>query len=338
MKINIKQVMTMFDVVALGELLIDFTPAGKSEAGQPLFEVNPGGAPANVLAAFAKFGGRGAFLGMVGNDRFGLFLRETLKNSNIDVTGLKYSKEVNTTLAFVHLDRRGDRSFSFYRNPGADLMLAEQDLDYEIIKNSRIFHFGSISMTDEPARSATLAAVKFAKVNHKLISYDPNYRPLLWKNVEQAKATIELGLKYADILKISDSELELLTGNNDLEQGSALLFNRGIKLVLVTLGAKGCFYRYQGGVCRLPTYAVKTVDTTGAGDAFLGAVLYYLSANTNTGTEINGIKPRQLEQMIDFANAAGALATTKKGAIPALPGFSEVEQCRKQAEKYQLNP
>jgi fructokinase len=325
----------MFDVVALGELLIDFTPVGKFEAERRLFEENPGGAPANVLAALAKLGMRGAFLGMVGNDQFGVFLKETLKKNNIDVTGLKYSPDVNTTLAFVHLDRHGDRSFSFYRNPGADMLFEKRDIDYEIIRNSKIFHFGSISMTDEPARSATLAAVEFAKANQKMISYDPNYRPLLWRNVEQAKTTIQLGLKYADIIKVSESELELITGSSDLEKGAAILFNQGIKLVLVTLGSKGCFYRYQGGSCKLPAYDVKVVDTTGAGDAFLGAILYHLS--TNTMKEISQFQPQQLEGIIDFANAAGALATTQKGAIPAMPSLAEVEQCMKQVRKYKLN-
>lgn len=321
----------MFDVVALGEVLIDFTPMGLSQAGNELFERNPGGAPANVLAAVKKLGKKSAFIGMVGKDQFGIFLKDILEGSGIDVSGLKFSEDVNTTLAFVHLDSKGDRSFSFYRNPGADMMISEKDLDFELIKNTKVFHFGSISLTHEPARSATLAAVKFAKDNGTIISYDPNLRPPLWKNLEDAKEKIILGLKYADILKISEEELEFITGSKDLEEGSLILSEMGIKVVLVTLGPKGCFYRYNGGTGRLNTYDTKVIDTTGAGDGFFGGVLYKLS---ELGlNDIDKLPKAEFEKVIDFGNAVGALATTKKGAIPAMPTIDEVKKCQDSVPK-----
>lgn len=314
----------MFDLVALGELLIDFTPAGTSPAGKPLFEQNPGGAPANVLAAVVKLGKQGAFMGMVGNDQFGVFLRDTLRVNGIETRGLKSSNTVNTTLAFVHLAPDGDRSFSFYRKPGADMMISIDELDFELIREAKIFHFGSISLTDEPARGATYAAAKFAKENGSLISYDPNYRPLLWPDQAAAVAMMKSGLPYADIVKVSGEELELLTGTSDIAQGAALLFETGISVVLVTLGADGCYYKYAGGEGHISGYTVQAVDTTGAGDAFLGGVLYWLSGLTLA--EIQSIRPDKFQQIIRFANAAGALTTTKKGAIPALPALEAVRQ------------
>lgn len=321
----------MFDVAALGELLIDFTPAGLSDKGSDLFEKNPGGAPANVLAAVSKLKGSTAFIGMVGNDQFGFFLRDVLKSNDIDVSGLRFSNEANTTLAFVHLDRDGDRSFSFYRNPGADMMLDKSDVDYEIIKRSKIFHFGSISLTHEPSRRATLSAAKFAKENSVIVSYDPNYRPPLWKSPEDAKEKIVLGLKYADILKISKEELKLITGIDDLEEGSDILYKMGISIVLVTLGPHGCFYRYRGGYGEVGTYDVKVVDTTGAGDAFLGGFLYRLSGRSLH--DISKLRNEEFQDIVSFGNAVGALSTTKNGAIPAMPTLEEIKLCRSQISR-----
>lgn len=315
----------MYDVAAIGELLIDFTPAGRSEAGQVLFEQSPGGAPANVLAAVAKLGKKAAFLGMVGNDQFGAFLRDVLQKNNIETTGLKISSDVHTTLAFVYLDSHGDRSFSFYRNPGADLMITEMDLEYRLIQNAKTFHFGSLSLTDEPARSATLAAVKFAKEQGLLISYDPNFRPTLWKSKETARERIVSMLQYADLLKVSEEEMELITGTGDLEKGSAALYDRGINAVLVTLGPQGCYYRYRGGFGRLPACQVKAVDTTGAGDAFVGGVLYWLSGLSKR--EIDRLSQEEFERILAFSNAMGALAATRKGAITAMPSLDEVQRC-----------
>lgn len=314
----------MLDIIALGELLIDFTPAGFSSDGNILFERNPGGAPANVLAALSKLGGRGAFIGKVGDDQFGYFLKGVLETNNIGIQGLKFSKEVNTTLAFVHLDEKGDRSFSFYRKPGADTTLTVDELELDVIKDAKIFHFGSLSMTDEPARSATIRAVDYARQNRKIISYDPNWRPPLWRSDEEAKKGMSLGLKYADILKVSEEELEFLTGEKDLNKGSRQLFEMGIRLIVVTLGAKGCYYRCKAGTGCMSTYDTKVVDTTGAGDAFLGGFLYHIS---KLECPLNEVSKKQVEEIVNFSNAVGALCASKKGAIPAMPFFNEVSNC-----------
>ena len=313
----------MVDVVALGELLIDFTPAGKSEAGNVLFERNPGGAPANVLTALTKLGGKGAFIGKVGNDQFGHYLKSVLDENRIESNGLSFSNEVNTTLAFVHLKDDGDRSFSFYRKPGADIMLEEKDLDFSIIDGAKVFHFGSLSLTNEPSKSATLKAVKYAKEKGLIISYDPNYRAPLWENDIVAKQGMELGLEYADILKVSESELEFLTGEKDLEQGSIKLYNMGIKLIIVTLGPEGCYYRYKKGTGKLSAYEINAIDTTGSGDAFLGSFLYQI---TRLNCPIDMIEKDKLEEMLEFANAVGGLCATKMGAIPAMPDIIEVQE------------
>lgn len=313
----------MLNVVALGELLIDFTPV-KLTALKYAFEQNPGGAPANVLAMIAKSGKRAAFLGMVGNDQFGHFLKKILIENGIDVTGLKFSSEVNTTLAFVHIDHTGDRSFSFYRNPGADMMLSHSDVDYNVIKQAKVFHFGSISMTHEPVRSATLAACKFAKDNGLIISYDPNYRAPLWVNIQQAKQGIVCGLEFADILKISEEELELITGTRELASGASMLFHQGIKVVLITLGAQGCYYKYPGGEGKVASYVINAIDTTGAGDAFLGAFLYRVCDMKID--DICQLSTEDFEEILQFSNGAGALATTKTGAIPALPSLDEIAE------------
>lgn len=314
----------MLDLLALGELLIDFTPAGVSENGNRLFEENPGGAPANVLRAIAKWGKTAGFIGMVGKDRFGYFLKDLLQKNEIDISGLKFSETANTTLAFVHLDSDGERSFSFYRNPGADMMLTPDDLDYGLIKRSKIFHFGAVSMTAEPSRSATLAAAKAAKKYGLIVSFDPNYRPLLWSSIEEAKNVIKSGLEYTNILKVSGEELELITGTNNLAKGSAILYDQGISVVLITLGPEGCYYRYQGGTGKLPAYEVKVVDTTGAGDAFLSGVLYRFSELSLS--EIERLDYDKFQKIVTFANAMGALATTKKGAVTALPSLELVKR------------
>ncbi len=257
----------MLDVVALGELLIDFTSSGFSERGSELFEKNPGGAPANVLVSVSKLGKRTSFIGKTGNDCFGAFLRDALLAEGVDTEGMVFSDSVNTTLAFVHLNKKGDRSFSFYRNPGADMMLTEEEIRFELIDKARIFHFGSVSMTNEPARNATLKAAEYAKGAGILVSYDPNLRMQLWKNSDEARAAIEGGLKYADLLKISEGEMLFLTGEADPDKGFDYLLRKyGISLILVTLGKKGSFYRLEGHTGHAFAYNVKTIDTTGAGD------------------------------------------------------------------------
>jgi fructokinase len=312
----------MFDVTAIGELLIDFIPSGLSKSGNQLFERNPGGAPANVVSAVAKLGGSSAFLGMVGYDNFGVFLKTVLKESGVDTSGLKESRDVNTTLAFVHLDSKGDRSFGFYRNPGADMMMSDDDIDFEIIKKSRIFHYGSISMTNEPAFSATLKAVSFAKENGLILSYDPNLRPSLWKDLNDARKKILIGLKYADVLKISEDELYFITETSNLEEGSQILYDMGISIVFITLGEKGCYYKYKGGNGEVGGYKVKVVDTTGAGDGFLGGVLYKLCKMKLD--EIGCMVKTQFEEIVDFGNILGAVVVTKKGAIPAMPSMNDL--------------
>lgn len=315
----------MFDVTAIGELLIDFTPAGNNQRGDMLFTRNPGGAPANVLAANSFIGGNTAFIGKVGRDSFGTFLRDTLKSIGICTEGLAVSETVNTTLAFVQLDHKGDRSFSFYRKPGADMMLEPDDVKESIIDNSRILHFGSVSLTDEPSRSATLHAVDRAKKKGCIISYDPNYRPLLWDSLEKAKEQMLLGLTFADIIKVSEEEMFLLTGEKDLGKGSMLLAKEGASLILVSLGAKGACYRKGELFGIIPTYDVKTIDTNGAGDAFLGAVHYQIRKKQLS--DIRNMSKSELESILHFANAAGSLTTTKSGAITALPDLEEIKEC-----------
>lgn len=321
----------MFDVTALGELLIDFTPHGLSDQGNPIFERNPGGAPANVLAGLSKLGARTSFIGKVGNDHFGRFLKEYLAGLHIDVTGLKMSDMERTTLAFVHLTREGDRSFSFYRNPGADMMLEKNDIPANIISMSKIFHFGSISLTDEPVRSATVKALNIARDSGVIISYDPNLRPALWKSLSDAEREIRIGLEYADVLKISEEELEFITRESDLEKGTKILENMGIGLIFVTLGPKGTFYRHRGVTGKLYTYNVNVLDTTGAGDAFLAGILYKLRDKAQR--ELQSLRKDEIEEMADFANAMGALTASRLGAIPAVPSMEEIIYCMQNVPK-----
>jgi fructokinase len=321
----------MYDVVAVGELLIDFAPGGITAEGTALFERNPGGAPANVLAILAKLGKKTALISKVGEDQFGEFLTSVIVSIGIERKGIVVTKEANTTLAFVHLDEKGDRSFSFYRKPGADMLLTEKEVDIDLVKDTRIFHFGTVSMTHEPSRGATLHAVKTAKENGNLVSFDPNLRPALWENLKEAKEMIEVGMGYADILKVSNEELEFITGLKDSKEGSKYILEKyGIQLILVTLGAEGCFYRLISETGKLNTYDVNTVDTTGAGDAFLGAFLYQVIDKNKT---LGALNKSEIEQMIDFSNAAGALATIKKGAIPAMPTIVEIDECMRTGKK-----
>lgn len=315
----------MYDVTAMGELLIDFTPAGKNQEGAELFSKNPGGAPANVAAMIARLGAKAAFMGKVGDDSFGHFLKKTLQTAGVDVSALISDPEYLTTLAFVQLDSKGDRSFSFYRRNGADIMFTEADINKELIDNSKIFHFGSVSLTNEPCRNATLAAARYAKEQGKIISYDPNYRPLLWDSPERAKEEILNAIPLADILKVSHEETEFLFGETD--PAKAVEHLKGPSLILVSLGADGAFYSTAKAQNTLSTYNVKTVDTTGAGDSFLGAVLYRLK--DVKPSEIAELTKDFMDDVLDFANAAGSLSTTSIGAIPSMPDLDAVENCRK---------
>ncbi len=317
----------MTDIVALGELLIDFTPGGENSQGIALFARNPGGAPANVLAMAAKLGASAALIGKVGDDAFGAYLKGVLEGSGIDSNALVMDAAVPTTLAFVQLDSRGERSFSFYRKPGADMMLSADDVDKKLIEGCKIFHFGSVSMTDEPVRSATLEAAAYAREKGRIVSFDPNYRPLLWSDEQRAREQMLRGVKLCHILKVSHEEMTLLTGETSLEAGAEKLVALGPVLVLVSLGEEGAFYRCGGKSGLLPAYTVDTVDTTGAGDAFVGAMLWQLKDKS-----LGDIESMELESLVAFANAAGGLTTTKFGAIPALPELEEVENCMKKAE------
>ena len=312
-----------FDVTALGELLVDFTQNGLSEQGNLLFEANPGGAPANVLAMLCKLDKRCAFIGKVGRDAFGELLAETVSGLGVDTRGLKRDAGIPTTLALVHTLPGGDRDFSFYRKPGADILLSAEELDEELLTGCRIFHFGTLSLTDEPVRSATRAAVKQAREAGALISFDPNLRAPLWRSMDEAKAAIRWGLGQCDILKIADNELEFMTGETDFDRGAALLRAEypNIRLVNVTAGADGS-YSYYGAfrvfvpACRLGG----VVETTGAGDTFCACVLNYVLENG-----LDGLAETQLAEMLRFANTAAYLVTTRKGAIRAMPERAQVE-------------
>jgi fructokinase len=240
-------------------------------------------------------------------------------------------KTFNTTLAFVHLNEAGDRSFSFYQKEGADIMFTAAEINRELIATAEIFHFGAVSLTGEPCRSAVYAALDCAKTHGKIISYDPNYRPLLWHSEAEAKVEMARPLAFADILKVSEEEMTILTGETRLEKGAVLLAEKGPGIVLVSLGAEGAFCFCNDGFAKLPTYDVKTIDTTGAGDAFFGAVHYRLRSKTKE--QVRGISKEELVDIVDFANAAGSLTTTKKGAIPAMPDMAAIEQCRKNIRK-----
>lgn len=312
----------MFDVSALGELLIDFTPLGKSDNNHIIYERNPGGAPANVVAALSKLGKKTAFIGKVGNDQFGKFLGQVLADLGIDLQGLIYSDDFPTTLAFVHLLADGERTFSFYRKHSADHNLTKEDVRFDLISSSKIFHFGSVSLTHEPSAMATFEAVKYAKNSGAVISYDPNLRIPLWDNLDRARSLIIKGLHFADILKIAEEELEFIIGTNDLEAGSSALYSQyGIPLIFITLGKNGCFIRKGNNTLKVPSFAVHTVDTTGAGDGFLGGVLSHI---VNLEKSIERLSMDEIANIVRFANAVGALTTTKRGGITSLPTSEEV--------------
>ncbi|WP_082865799.1 PfkB family carbohydrate kinase [Paenibacillus crassostreae] len=314
----------MLDVIAIGEVLIDFTPAGRTAGGNEQFECNPGGAPANVAAALARLGASSALISKIGEDQFGTLLHNTLLSSGVDVSDVSFTNEASTTLAFVHLDDKGDRSFSFFRKPGADTLLHSKDVPLDRIETCQALHFGSLSMTHEPARTATKTAVLKAKEAGVLLSFDPNIRFALWESKEAAKQNILWGMKYVDILKISEEELFFITGTSDVEQGSLELQQQfSIVLIVVTLAEKGCYYRLAGQDGYVPGFQVKTIDTTGAGDAFLGCLLYKI---LETGSSLNDLTSQQIVSMLTFANAGGALVTTRKGALGSMPTTYEINQ------------
>lgn len=309
-----------YDVIALGELLIDFTMNGQSEQGNNMFEACPGGAPCNVLALLNKMGKKTAFLGKVGKDQFGILLKDTITAAGIDASQLVMDDKVNTTLAFVHTFPDGDREFSFYRNPGADMMLTEDEVDPEFIGQTKIFHFGTLSMTHDQVRRATKKAVGIAKEKGCLISFDPNLRPPLWSTLELAKEQMEYGFGMCDILKISDNEIQFVSGKEDYDEGIAYLQEKyKIPLILLTMGKAGSRAYYHGKKVERPGFSVKAIETTGAGDTFCGSSLNYLLEH-----DFENLTEDQLGEMLTFANAAAAIVTTKKGAIRSMPEREEV--------------
>ncbi len=313
-----------FDVVALGELLIDFTNNDLSEQGNPMFEANPGGAPCNVLSMLQNLGNSTAFIGKVGDDFFGRLLKERIEKQGIDASGLVMDSAVPTTLAFVNKLPNGDRDFSFYRKPGADMMLTAEDVrkNIALIENAQVFHFGTLSMTDEPAKEATKVAVEAAKESGAVISFDPNYREPLWKSVDEAIEAMRYGFGKCDVLKISDNEVELFTGLSDVEAGAKKIqeeFN--IPLVFATLGPDGSMALYKNMVVKKEGFKnPKTIETTGAGDTFCACAIDYIRRHG-----LEDLSEDNLEECLTFANAAASVITTRRGALSVMPSMDEIK-------------
>jgi len=313
------------DVIALGELLIDFTQAGESPMQNQLFEACPGGAPCNVLAMLQNLGRKTGFIGKVGNDQFGVMLRSIIQEIGIDSTGLSLDEEVNTTLAFVHTFADGDRDFSFYRNPGADMMLTRDEIKDSYFKHAKLFHFGTLSMTDEPSREATKKAVGLAKEHGMLVSFDPNLRPPLWKDLHAAKAMASYGFGECDILKISDNEVQFYTGLEDYDAGVLFLQETyGIPLIVLTLGKEGSRAYYNDLRVEAPGFSVPTIETTGAGDTFCACLIDSVLTHG-----LDGLDYDILEQVLLRANAAAAIVTTKVGALRSMPSEEEITNLMK---------
>ena len=311
-----------WDVLAFGELLIDFTQNGISNQGNGMFEANPGGAPCNVLAMLNRLGHTTAFMGKVGNDIFGHLLKHTLEEISIDTSALEIDEDIRTTLAFVANDENGDRSFSFYRNPGADMMFTPDEVKADAIGDAEIFHFGTLSMTHELVREATKKALQTAKEKGVIISFDPNLRESLWTSLELAKEQVAYGLKYCDILKISDNEIQWFTGELDYNKGISLLQEQyQIPLILLSLGKEGSRAYYKDICVEVPAFLQEnTVDTTGAGDTFFGSCLHYVLKKG-----LYNLEEKDLREMLLFANAAASIITTKRGALKVMPSETEIQ-------------
>lgn len=311
----------LYDVTALGELLIDFTENGTSGQGNPLMEANPGGAPCNVLAMLGKLGKKTAFIGKVGKDMFGTQLKEAVEEVGIDTRNLIMDEEVHTTLAFVHTYPDGDRDFSFYRDPGADMMLRKEEVQEDLIRSSQIFHFGTLSSTHEGVREATRYAIDVAKESGCIITFDPNLRPPLWKSLEDARREIEYGLTKCDVLKISDNEVEFLFNTTDYDKGAALIREKyNIPLVLITMGKDGSRAYYKDLQVEVPSFIQpNTIETTGAGDTFCASAINYVLEHG-----LDNLSEENLRELLTFANAGASLITTRKGALRVMPSRQEV--------------
>lgn len=311
----------MFDIVALGELLVDFTTCGKSANGMRLFEQNPGGAVCNVLSAMARQGDATAFIGKIGKDMHGQFLKQSIESVGIDTSGLVEADDVFTTLAFVELSETGERSFSFARKPGADTCLAASELNEELLKHTRILHVGSLSLTNEPARSATIHAIRIAKAAGAVISYDPNYRAPLWDSVQTAKQQMRSLLPYVDIMKLSDEETALLTDREDPTEALMFLYDAGITCAAVTMGPKGALVMLRGETAVADPHNCVRVDSTGAGDAFWGGFLHGL---LQSGKEIGTLTLDDAASFAHLANVVAAICCERRGALLSMPTAEEV--------------
>ena len=311
----------MTEITTIGEVLIDLTQTGVNGQNVPVFAANPGGAPANVAVAAARLGASAAFIGKVGRDGFGAYLTGVLTENGVDASGVR-ADETPTTMAVVTVAPGGERSFRFVR--GADALLTEGEVDTALVEGAKVLHFGSVSLTAEPARSATLFAARHAREHGVLVSYDPNYREALWPDREEAVARMCAPLPLADVLKLSDEELPLLTGTDDPAEGTRRLADRGVSLVLLTLGGEGAFWRWQGETSLVPGVATAVADTNGAGDTFLGAVLSRLVRRGEKPLE--GLTVRELEDILAFANRAASKTCSRSGAIPAMPTLAELEE------------
>lgn len=313
----------MYDVVAIGELLIDFTTDAKSPDGYPIMAAHPGGAVANFLAPLAKYGKKAALISKVGNDAFGNMLVATVKDCGIDISGVKKTDYAFTTLAFVTRDENGEREFSFARKPGADIMLGADDIDFDKINIAKVLHFGTVGMTADPSRTAHKKAVRYAKEKGKIISFDPNLREPLWSDLETAKQEILWGIGQADVVKISDNEVEFLFGANAEDGAKIIMEQYGVKLVFVTLGKNGCFFMNKNGSGYVPNFdGVKTIDTTGAGDIFGGSAMYGI---LNTGKKPEDITAEELTKIVSFACKAASISTAKLGGISSVPDLCEIQ-------------
>lgn len=321
--------MKKYDVIALGELLIDFTQNGLSEQGNGLFEANPGGAPCNVLSMLNNLGKKTSFIGKVGNDQFGKTLKKALEELGIGTENLLMDNEVHTTLALVHTFADGDRDFSFYRNPGADMMLTVDELNLDLVRDTRIFHFGTLSMTHAGIRATTKKAVEAAKEAGALISFDPNLREPLWDSLDNAKEQVRWGLGKCDVLKISDNEIQWLTGENDFTAGVKKIREEfPIPLILVSMGRDGSRAYYGDHYVEVAPFLQKnTIETTGAGDTFCACVLNYVLEHG-----LEALTDEQLKGMLTFANAAASIITTRKGALRVMPTREEVLDFLKKQE------
>ncbi len=314
-------------LITIGEILIDLTQTGRNASGVPLYAANPGGAPANVAVAAARMGAETGFIGCVGRDSLGELLRETLRSNGVDLTGLTVTDRAPTSLAVVSLDRNGERSYSFYRDPGADLFLEWKPLPGSRMDQAGILHFGSVSLTGEPSASAVLSAVHYARSRGMLVTYDPNYRPNLWDSPGRAAEAMREPLPLVDVIKLSEEETLPLTGTADPEKAASCLEGEGIPLVLVTLGADGVLCRYRNRTETVPGFPVAAADTNGAGDSFFGA---FLSCLCGRGGTLKGLEWEELRENLRFSNCAASLTAGRPGAIPALPYLEEVRNALSQ--------